>query len=84
MNESQVTESYASELLTVPEAARLLRISRNLAYELVARKEIPASRLGRVMRVPRHGLAAWLNAQAGGHQEAVRDDHSGAVRHAKV
>src|SRR5215216_4572449 len=43
------------DLLTLPEAAKLLRISRNLAYELVARHEIPAIRLGRVIRVPKQG-----------------------------
>lgn len=53
-------------LLTVPEAARMLRISRNLAYELVARNEIPAVRLGRVIRVPKHGLTAWLDRQIDG------------------
>jgi excisionase family DNA binding protein len=47
-------------LLTVPEAARLLRISRNLAYELVAQRQIPALRLGRAIRVPRHALIEWI------------------------
>ena len=49
-------------LLTVREAAQLLRISRNLAYELVTRGEIPAIRLGRVIRVPRTALDQWLEA----------------------
>ncbi len=48
------------DLLTVPETARVLRIGRNLAYELVARGEIPSVRLGRVIRVPRTALDAWL------------------------
>ena len=43
-------------MLTVHEAAALLRISRNLAYELVARGELPAIRPGRVIRVPRAAL----------------------------
>lgn len=55
------------DLLTVPEAAKLLRISRNLAYELVARHEIPAIRLGRVIRVPKQGLEEWLDRQVDGH-----------------
>ena len=50
-------------LLTVREAAALLRISRNLAYELVARGEMPAIRLGRVIRVPRAALEEWLRAE---------------------
>ncbi len=40
-------------VLTVPEVARLLRIGRNLAYELVARGDIPSRRLGRRIVVPR-------------------------------
>ena len=55
----------SSLLLTVSEAARVLRISRNLAYELVARGELPAVRLGRVIRVPRHGLEQWIARQSG-------------------
>jgi excisionase family DNA binding protein len=47
-------------LLMVPEAARLLRISRNLAYELVARGQLPHLRLGRVIRVPSSVLDAWI------------------------
>lgn len=58
-----------TELLTVPETARLLRISRNLAYELVARGELPAVRLGRVIRIPRHELQVRIRAQAGGGRE---------------
>ncbi|MDP2674253.1 MAG: helix-turn-helix domain-containing protein [Dehalococcoidia bacterium] len=59
------TAADSSLLLTVSEAARLLRISRNLAYELVARGELPAVRLGRVIRVPRHGLEQWIARQSG-------------------
>lgn len=55
----------SSLLLTVSEAARVLRISRNLAYELVARGDLPAVRLGRVIRVPRHGLEQWIARQSG-------------------
>lgn len=53
-------------LLTVPETAKLLRISRNLAYELVARGELPAVRLGRVIRIPRGALNDWVKESAGG------------------
>ncbi len=55
-------------LLTVPETAKLLRISRNLAYELVARGELPAVRLGRVIRIPRGALNDWVKASANGHR----------------
>ena len=40
--------------LSVPEVAELLGISRAFAYELVARRELPALRLGRRLVVPLH------------------------------
>lgn len=52
-------------LLRVEEAARLLDISRGLAYELIARGELPSVRLGRLVRIPRHALEMWLDRQAG-------------------
>ena len=51
-------------LLTVPEAAKMLRIGRNLAYELVARGELPAVRLGRAIRIPRDVLHDWVRESA--------------------
>lgn len=53
-----------SPLLTVPEAAALLRISRNKAYELVRLHLIPAVRLGRSIRIPRQALEGWILDQS--------------------
>ena len=57
------------EYLTVPEVAGLLRISRNLAYELLAQGELPSFRLGSRIRIPRDRLSNWLTSQQTG------DDH---------
>lgn len=46
--------------LTIPEAARLLGISRAAAYEGVRRSEIPAVRIGRRLLVPRAAFERWL------------------------
>lgn len=54
-----------SVLLTVREAARLLRISRNLAYELIRQGRLPHVRLGRRILVPRFGLEQWIAREAG-------------------
>ena len=51
------------EFLTVPEAAALLRISRNLAYELVAQGVLPSIRLGRRIRIPRDLLDQQIRRQ---------------------
>ena len=42
---------YDEEILTVTEAAQWLRISRNTAYDLVARGELPSFRLGSAIRL---------------------------------
>jgi len=42
--------------LTVEEAARLLRLRRSHAYELVRRGVIPSVRLGGFIRVPREAV----------------------------
>ena len=47
--------------LTVPQAAALLGISRALAYELIARGELPSLRLGRRVVVPRRALQRFVD-----------------------
>ena len=59
-------------LLTVTEASRLLRISRNLCYELIAQDRLPYLRLGRRILVPRHGLEQWIARESGCPASAPR------------
>lgn len=47
-------------VLTVEEAAALLRIGRSAAYVAVANGEIPSFRLGRRIRIPRDRLLELL------------------------
>lgn len=47
---------------TVEEAARLLRLARSTAYDLVRDGTIPARRLGRRWVVPCVRFHAWLDA----------------------
>ncbi len=56
--------------LSVEEAGALLGISRDLAYDLVARHELPAVRLGRRLVVPRRALEEALlrGVAADGHE----------------
>ncbi len=46
--------------MTIPEAAKLLGISRSGAYRAVARGEIPTIRIGRRLLVPTAKLYAML------------------------
>lgn len=46
--------------LTVSETARLLGISRGLAYEMVRTREIPSVRFGKRVLIPRRALEKLL------------------------
>jgi hypothetical protein len=61
------TDTHA-EVLTIEEAASLLRISRNAAYAAARQwratggcQGLPCIEIGRTLRVPRAGLDALLN-----------------------
>jgi len=53
--------SGRSLLLTVEEAARLLRLGRTTAYELVMRGLVPSVKIGRRRLVVRRGLEEFVN-----------------------
>jgi len=52
-------------ILTIDEAAGVLRISRQSAYEAARRGEIPTIRLGRRILVPRRALEKLIGAEIG-------------------
>lgn len=57
-----------SECLTisVEATAKILGISRGLAYSMIHEKRIPALYFGRCIRVPKAALERLLNAQGAG------------------
>jgi excisionase family DNA binding protein len=57
-------------MLTARDLQEVLGISRPKAYELMARDDFPAVRLGAVWRVSRDGLFRWLETQYGRKHEA--------------
>lgn len=73
-------------VLTVEEAAKVLRVSRGSAYESVRAGGIPSIRIGRTIRVPRHALLSMLGEPAAesypnGH--AHPNDPGGHTRHSQ-
>lgn len=54
--------------LTVEETARVLSISRGLAYEMVRQGKIPALHFNRCIRIPRHALYELLGAKHDGEK----------------
>lgn len=55
------TQTSRTAVLTIEEAAKVLRIGRSAAYQAARRGEIPTIRVGRMLRVPRNRLDAMLN-----------------------
>jgi excisionase family DNA binding protein len=60
------------EVLTVREAAAILRVGRNQLYQAVARRQLRAVRIGRSIRIPKQALLDLLTAAhppaASGHE----------------
>lgn len=54
---NDIEERYC---ITVPEAAKKLGISRNFAYELVKRGELPVIRFGKRLLIPKVALEKML------------------------
>ena len=54
------------EILTVAEAAEWMQISRNKTYDLIHRGELPCFRVGRVIRIFRDDLIAFLKRMQAG------------------
>ena len=50
------------ELLRVSEAAELLAVSPSYIYLLIQRNELPAVRIGRLKRIKRTDIQAFVNA----------------------
>lgn len=50
------------EILTVPEAARLLRVTPATVYANAALGKIPSFKAGRLVRFRRSDLEAWMAA----------------------
>ena len=56
--------------LTVKETAALLKVSTKTVLNMIQRGQLPARKVGRVWRLSRHTLEAWL---AEGQAKAKQD-----------
>ena len=61
---AQMLEGY-DDLLTSEEACEALKIGKNALYELLASGTLKAYRNGRVWRVPKAAIEAYIRTQAG-------------------
>lgn len=53
------------DVLTVNEAAQLLRIGRNQLFDAIGRGEVPHRRIGKTIRLSRQVLMRWLDGSCG-------------------
>lgn len=53
------------DVLTVAEAAALLRLNKKTVYDAVDRNELPHQRIGWKIRISRTALLAWLTQGQG-------------------
>lgn len=49
------------EVLTVAEAAVMLKVSRHTVWRALKRKQIPAKKVGRQWRLSRQAILKWLS-----------------------
>jgi len=61
-----------SLLLRGGEVAKVLGVSRAMAYRLMQRGELPVVRIGSCVRVPAEALRAWIDARVEGGFDAPR------------
>jgi excisionase family DNA binding protein len=64
-------EQYPT-ILTMRDVIQITRPSRDLAYRLAHRKDFPAVRFGRAIRVSREAFFKWLERQMVTADEAPR------------
>jgi len=50
-------------ILTIPEVARYLKVSKSKIYSLVSRQEIPHLKIGRNVRIRQADLQMWMKKQ---------------------
>jgi excisionase family DNA binding protein len=67
VKEKNMTTPYSNpsgnKVLTIPEVAAYLKISKSKIYYLVSQKQIPHLKLGRNVRIRESDLQEWLELQ---------------------
>lgn len=60
---SLILRAVQGEVLTVAEVAKLLRVSRKTVEKLIYAKKLHAVKVGRVWRIPRAAVEAFLEGK---------------------
>jgi excisionase family DNA binding protein len=62
------------QLLKPSDVARIIRVSRSTAYELIATGQLSTVRIGKNVRVPAIALERWIREHAVREKEAAEHD----------
>ena len=62
---STASTPQETEVMTVDEAAALIRVNRKTVYEAINRGDLPHQRVGRKIRLSRTALVAWISQGQG-------------------
>jgi excisionase family DNA binding protein len=60
---NQSVQGSEDTILTIPEVARYLKISKSKIYRLLSKKEIPHIKIGRNVRIRQTDLQMWVEKQ---------------------
>ena len=60
-----IDDAQASDVLTVDEAAILLKVGRNAIYDAIGRGDLPHGRIGKTIRLSRAAVMRWLDGSCG-------------------
>jgi len=61
-NQKEVSAGSGSELLTISEAAELLKLSVSTIYSKVSRNEIPAFKVGKRLYFSKEEIILWIKS----------------------
>ena len=65
----------ASEILTIEEVARYLRVSERTVYEWAQKGEIPAGKIGTVWRFKKDDIENWVDERLASSKTSVSKQH---------
>ena len=63
MSPPQLSRPPEKELLDSQDVSRILGLGRTKVFAMMARAELPVVRIGRLVRVPRSALMAWIESE---------------------
>lgn len=65
----------SSEILTIEEVARYLRVSERTVYEWAQKGEIPAGKIGTVWRLKKDDIESWVDERLASSKTSVPKQH---------